>query len=76
MNKAAKVYPFDLKLNCRNMTDAEMYELESEIVCSTSSGYIDTQMIGDDTIFVKGEVTDFDYDKIWSILEGYDVIVD
>ena len=76
MNKPTKVYPFDLKLNCRKMQETQMYELASKIVCSTSEGYIDTQVIGNDTIFVKGEVTDFDYNKIWSVLEGYDVIVD
>lgn len=71
-----KIYPFNLKLDCRKMKSAEMKELASKIICSTKSGYIDTKIIGDDTIFITGEVSKFDYEKIWDILDGYDVIID
>ena len=76
MNKSTKVYPFDLKLNCRKMQEAQMYELANKIVNSPSEGYINTQIIEDDTIFVKGAVTDLDYNKIWDVLAAYNAIVD
>ena len=71
-----KIYPFSLKIDCHKMTEAEMNEMTGEMVSSTKSGYLDTKIIGEDTIFVTGEVTKMDYEKIWDILDKYNVIID
>ena len=71
-----KIYPFSLKVDCSKMLTEEMNELASKIICSTKSGYLDTKIIGDDTIFVTGEVSKLDYEKIWDVLDAYNVIID
>ncbi len=76
-NRPPKIYPFNLKVNCQKMSESQIYDLASKIVCiANSGGYLDTQIIGDDTIFIKGEASQEDYNKIWDALDAYNIILD
>lgn len=69
---ANKLYPVELKLDCTELEASEVRQLASKIVCATE-GRLDTQIIGGDTLYIEGCLTEFAYNHIWRIIDGYNV---
>ena len=66
-----KTYPVTFKLDCHNLTPPEIEELAEKL-----TAYLEVEILGGDMIFADGEVTKFDYDRLWELVDKYDVILD
>ena len=66
-----KSYPITLKVDCRNLTKAAIQDLSERLY-----QYADLKILGEDVIYIDDEITEFAYDKVWAILESFDVIID
>ena len=64
-------YPITMKVDCRNLTKAAIQDLSEKLY-----RYVDFKILGEDVIYIDDEITEFAYDKVWAILESYDVIID
>ena len=71
MRNSYKTYPITLKIDCRNLAKSAIDELEEKLV-----RWLDVQILGEDIIFADGDVTEFAYNRIWEILDHYNVIID
>ena len=66
-----KIYQTTLRIDCRNLTKSAIQELSEKLY-----QYADVKILGEDLIFLNDEVTEFAYEKIWAILDRYNVIID
>ena len=71
MKNFLKNYPVTLKIDCRNLSEIEIKNLSEKLF-----QFADLKILGEDLIYLNDEVTRFAYDKIWTILDGYNVIID
>ena len=70
-NHLNKKYPVHLKIDCRKMKAKEITELAEKLM-----RYMAIQIIGGNTIYAKGRITNFEYGRIWDITDKYNVIMD
>ena len=70
-NHERKKYPIMLKFDCRKMCKYEIIKFMEELL-----PYGEVQGIGGVIVYIKGNVTNIQYEKIWAISDKYNVIID
>ena len=70
-NHEHRKHPFMLKFDCRKMRKYEIAKFMEELL-----PYGGVQGIGGVIVYIKGNVTNIQYEKIWAISDKYDVIID
>lgn len=64
-------YPIFVRFDCRKMRKYEIAKFMEELL-----PYGEVNVIGGEIVYIKGKVTNIQYDKIWGISDKYNIVID
>ena len=64
-------YHVNLRFDCRKMEKSAINEFAERL-----ERFLEVKVIGDVIVYATGKVTNLIYDKVWSIADCYNVIID
>ncbi len=69
--KIHRKYPVALRFDCRKMEKSAIEEFAEKLM-----PFLNVKIIGETIIYAKGNVTNLIYERVWEIVDKYNVVID